>query len=97
MAATTSSPRLLWQPLPDSGRNLKALIHEINHDHKTKLQSYRDLWNWSVDPATAPRFWLALYKFLRIKADTTPQFSIEKKPVGNAQNRKEESESNSAC
>ncbi|KAL4935966.1 hypothetical protein BDV06DRAFT_217023 [Aspergillus oleicola] len=71
-----SSPRLLWQPYAGSGRNVKTLIQQINQEYHIDLQNYRELWEWSVNPATAPRFWVALYTFLGIHSDVMPKIAF---------------------
>ncbi|KAJ0420294.1 hypothetical protein BJY00DRAFT_301689 [Aspergillus carlsbadensis] len=76
----SSSARPLWQPLADSGHNVKRFVQQINQEHGIDLKSYHDLWEWSVDPATAPRFWLALYRFLDIQSDRAPQIAIQAVP-----------------
>lgn len=71
--APRNEPRLLWRPLPSSGKSLKDFTQSINDQYGTNIRDYMSLWQWSVDPKTAPLFWLALFEFLRIKSDRTPQ------------------------
>lgn len=72
-------PRLLWRPLPSSGKNLKDLMAKINTRHGTNIADYMSLWRWSTAPQTAPLFWLQLVEFLGIKFDRSPERAFETK------------------
>lgn len=76
-------PRLLWRPLPSSGKNLKEFIAKINTAHGNNISDYMSLWRWSIAPQTAPLFWLQLVEFLGIKFDRSPEraFETEVRPV----------------
>lgn len=74
-----SLPRVLWRPLPSSGKNLKHFMAKINKTYGTDFADYMSLWRWSTAPQTAPLFWLELVEFLGIKFDRAPERTFETK------------------
>lgn len=74
-----SSPRVLWRPLPSSGKNLKDFMAKINKTCGTNIADCMSLWRWSTDPRTAPLFWLELVEFLGIKFDRFAERAFETK------------------
>ncbi|KAG8158413.1 hypothetical protein KVR01_011535 [Diaporthe batatas] len=70
-------PRMLWQPLPSSAKNIKDLTEVINAQYGTNINDYMSLCQWSVNEKTSPLFWLALFKFLGIKSDRPPQRTFD--------------------
>jgi acetoacetyl-CoA synthetase len=53
----------LWAPTPErvKAANITAFIELVNDRHKAKLDSYEDLWHWSV--ANLEAFWAAVWEF----------------------------------
>ncbi len=43
-----------------------------NHKYGISLAGYHELHGWSVDPATASDFWMALFEFLDMGATVKP-------------------------
>ncbi len=43
-----------------------------NHKYGISLAGYNELHGWSVDPATASDFWMALFEFLDMGATAKP-------------------------
>ena len=61
----------LWVPSEERKRdaNITRFIHEINARHDLNLQSYPELYQWSVE--NIPDFWAAMWDFGEIKASQT--------------------------
>ena len=58
----------LWVPSDERKRdaNITRFIHEINARHGLNLQSYPELYSWSIE--NIPDFWAAMWDFGEIKA-----------------------------
>jgi acetoacetyl-CoA synthetase len=58
----------LWIPSADRKRraNLTRFLREVNGRYRLHLESYPQLWEWSV--ARIPEFWAAMWDFAGIKA-----------------------------
>ncbi|XP_070573121.1 acetoacetyl-CoA synthetase-like [Ptychodera flava] len=55
---------VMWRP--DSKKKCRTIefMEKVNGDHDLKLETYADLWQWSIDHY--PDFWEAVWKFLDI-------------------------------
>ena len=60
----TNAP--LWSPSPAQadGTNLAAFIKQVNQDYGNNLESYEDIWRWSVD--NSEQFWSKLWDFCAV-------------------------------
>jgi len=58
----------LWSPSDDWTRNanITRYMEEVNKKYGKKLQSYNDLYEWSVD--AIPDFWASVWEFAGIRA-----------------------------
>jgi acetoacetyl-CoA synthetase len=58
----------LWNPTEERKQdaNITRFIHEINTRHELKLDSYSELYQWSIE--YIPEFWTAVWEFAEIKA-----------------------------
>jgi len=58
----------LWTPSDErkQGANITRFINEINSRHNLKLDSYTELYRWSIEHI--PDFWAELWDFAEIKA-----------------------------
>ncbi len=65
----------LWEPSAQRrrGANLAAFIDHINAAHGLRIESYPQLWQWSVD--RIPDFWAAMWDFAGVRA-SRPYTSI---------------------
>ncbi|HKM50625.1 MAG TPA: acetyl-coenzyme A synthetase N-terminal domain-containing protein, partial [Candidatus Bathyarchaeia archaeon] len=59
---------LLWSPSQEHVRqaNITRFIEFVNRTYGLKIESYRELYDWSVDKI--PDFWAAMWEFADIKA-----------------------------
>ncbi len=59
---------LLWSPSHEQVRqaNITHFIEFVNRTYGLKIESYRELYDWSVDKI--PDFWAAMWEFADIKA-----------------------------
>lgn len=59
--------KLLWQPVDERGKsaNITKFIGFVNERHGNKLDSYDELYDWSVN--NIPDFWAAVWDFVDIK------------------------------
>ena len=70
--------KALWNPSPEAVRkaNLTAFIASVQRTwNPPDLSSFQDLYRWSVDDPD--KFWLSVWRFCRIKADTEPEIVVE--------------------
>ena len=70
--------KTLWNPSPEAVRkaNLTAFIASVQRTwNPPDLSSFQDLYRWSVDDPD--KFWLSVWRFCRIKADTEPEIVVE--------------------
>jgi acetoacetyl-CoA synthetase len=60
----------LWTPSDERKRdaNITRFIHEINLRHSLNLETYPELYQWSIE--NIPDFWVAMWDFAEIKAST---------------------------
>ena len=68
----------LWSPSAEATQkaNLTAFIAGVRETwNPTRLSSFQDLYRWSVD--YPEQFWLSVWRFCRIKADTEPEIVVE--------------------
>ena len=68
----------LWNPSPGAIRqaNLTAFIAAVRETWKLPgLSAFEDLYRWSVD--YPEQFWLSVWRFCGIKADTEPEVVVE--------------------
>ncbi len=58
----------LWTPSDQRRReaNLTRFLQQVNATHRLDLQSYPQLWEWSV--GRIPDFWAAVWEFAQIRA-----------------------------
>jgi acetoacetyl-CoA synthetase len=58
----------LWEPSADRRRRatISRFIDAVNGKHGLQLQSYPQLWTWSVE--SIPEFWSMMWEFAEIKA-----------------------------
>lgn len=56
----------IWTPPPKRAAkaNLSCFIQQINHQHKTNIQDYSQLYQWSVDHPQ--RFWPMVWKYCNV-------------------------------
>lgn len=57
----------VWQPSPELmvQTNLHRFMMEVNRFHSLDLQSYQDLWQWSVEKTT--RFWPLIWQYCGVQ------------------------------
>ncbi|OQU99362.1 hypothetical protein CLAIMM_05001 [Cladophialophora immunda] len=65
-------PRLVWTPQQLGSTQTDRLLRLVNHRHNLQLRKYSELHAYSVNPRTASDFWVDLFIFLKIKANTEP-------------------------
>ena len=60
--------KLLWEPTEEQKKraNLTQFISFVNEKYALKIDSYDELYDWSIDKI--PDFWAAVWKFTRIRA-----------------------------
>jgi len=60
--------KLLWEPSEETKKqaNIMRFIDSVNRRHEMALESYDDLYQWSID--NVPEFWAAVWDFTGIKA-----------------------------
>lgn len=65
---------IVWVPSEDDLKNssIAKFRDYVNHKQRLSLKSYHDLHSWSVNPAMANDFWMALFKFLDISVTKAP-------------------------
>lgn len=65
---------IVWEPsVYDLTRSpLAKFRNRINKKYKLFLNSYADLHDWSVNPATAGDFWMELFDALDMRATKQP-------------------------
>ncbi|KAH8703858.1 acetoacetyl-synthase [Talaromyces proteolyticus] len=56
----------LWIPAHPESTNVAKFIKYVNEKHRLQLETYDDLWNWSVHPQNIREFWRDAYIFLGI-------------------------------
>ncbi len=58
----------LWRPSEDQIRNanITRFIQYVNGKHGTKLRTYQDLYEWSIE--SIPEFWARMWEFADIRA-----------------------------
>src|SRR3990170_5948209 len=58
----------LWVPSAQRRRrsNLTKFLEQVNGRYNQRLESYTQLWEWSVEQI--PEFWAAMWEFARIRA-----------------------------
>jgi acetoacetyl-CoA synthetase len=61
----SSLPELLWAPNNAGSTRIDSFRKLINERHNLKLDSYNDLWQWSVQEY--PKFWEEFLHFSKIK------------------------------
>ncbi|OAL34611.1 acetoacetate-CoA ligase [Fonsecaea nubica] len=66
------APRLVWTPQRLGSTQTDRLLDLVNHRHSLNLRKYSELHAYSVNPRTASDFWVDLFIFLKIKANTEP-------------------------
>ncbi|KAL4802567.1 acetoacetyl-CoA synthetase [Aspergillus unguis] len=77
----------LWVPTDVESTNLVQFIKHINKKYSLQLQTYDDIWKWSVNPNTLPTFWAEACVFLGIapgslsKEDALPGFNANTAPA----------------
>ncbi|XP_072033064.1 acetoacetyl-CoA synthetase-like [Amphiura filiformis] len=57
-------PKVMWRPDPKMTTRQDAFRRSVNETHKIQIESYHDLWQWSVDKYSD--FWEACWKFFDI-------------------------------
>jgi acetoacetyl-CoA synthetase len=64
----------IWTPTDADLResSMAKFRDYCNHRYRIRLAGYHELHNWSVDPATASDFWMALFEFLDMGATVKP-------------------------
>lgn len=67
----------LWNPTEERKRdaNITRFIHEINTRHGLNLDSYPELYQWSIE--FIPDFWAAVWDFTEIKASQPFERAVE--------------------
>ncbi len=76
--STTSGPRLpLWSPSQErkSGANITRFIEHLNRTHHLSIESYHQLYDWSVTELSD--FWAAIWEFAALKASRTYDVVLE--------------------
>jgi acetoacetyl-CoA synthetase len=60
--------KLLWKPTEERKKsaNITRFIGFVNERHNHRFQSYKDLYDWSVDKI--PDFWAAVWDFVEVKS-----------------------------
>ncbi len=63
-----NSKKLLWQPSEERKKqaNMTRFIHFINEQYGLKIDSYDELYDWSIEKI--PDFWAAMWEFVPVKA-----------------------------
>jgi acetoacetyl-CoA synthetase len=63
--------KLLWNPSPERIRtaNMTRFIDFVEHKYAIRIESYRDLYDWSVQ--SEAEFWSAMWEFAEIVASNT--------------------------
>jgi acetoacetyl-CoA synthetase len=56
----------LWRPENTEETNIRKFMQHVNKKHDLHLETYDDLWGWSVSTATVRDFWKDAYIFLGI-------------------------------
>ncbi|KAF9891549.1 hypothetical protein FE257_004016 [Aspergillus nanangensis] len=56
----------VWVPSDIESTNIVKFIKHVNHKHGLQLQTYDELWQWSVHPDTLAVFWREAWTFLGI-------------------------------
>jgi hypothetical protein len=65
MATSTSSKNPLWLPCHTSSTpTILRFIEYVNKKHNINLQTYEDIYRWTVHPTTIGIFWRDAYIFL---------------------------------
>jgi acetoacetyl-CoA synthetase len=69
--------RLLWMPSAEraSASNMSAFMHAVNQRYQTRLNSYADLYQWSVE--NIADFWEAFMDFSKIRLHAPYQRVID--------------------
>ena len=67
----------LWKPSDDwtQNANITRYIEEVNKKYGKKIQTYDDLYEWSVDKI--PDFWASIWDFAGIRASRSYDKVVE--------------------
>lgn len=60
----------LWRPANTEETNMVKFMDYVNKKHGLHLETYDDMWRWSVSPSTLREFWKDAYLFLGIPSES---------------------------
>jgi acetoacetyl-CoA synthetase len=67
----------IWTPSQKQKKesNIQRFINFINEEHRLTLDSYFDLYDWSIK--NVPEFWYSIWKFTDIRASKAPREVVD--------------------
>ncbi|KAI8937416.1 hypothetical protein NX059_005141 [Plenodomus lindquistii] len=66
MAEMSTNKTPVWKPYSTEDTNVAKFMDHVNWKHNIKLQSYEELYKWSVDEKTSWDFWKDAYTWLEL-------------------------------
>jgi hypothetical protein len=67
----------LWSPQNLNETNAVKFINHVNEKYGLRLQTYEDLYKWSVGDETIKHFWTQAYAWLEISGSGTDDLTGE--------------------